>query len=892
VIFFKLDNFQEEIKKLGILKNTRLLDNAQHTEIKKILLSKVGNERSESVLRYTWSERKEKIMRYIIATLLGFSMLGGTALASHDSKPGDILYKVKKAQETIRLKLTINETDKAKLTTRFALERINELEKLSAVDQQNFDNTQKITASTIQAEAKQNAQTEVSQAINALKEVQIKLEAKGNTEAAQIIGDNIKKLEGSAKKQDIQIENNYLNAKPKIIANPAFSGTEIINGTASAKIGSYILSAPNTENINLTALNFKILPNTIGEQKVFQNLQAKVEGNAFGATFPEIEMRHNYTFYSSGSFIIPAGESITINLFADIVANSGAMEISPATTFTGCEGILAVSGGTLKCDEQISGQNITLKSAYTPSPVVAFEAMPYSLDFNLNKNLPPDGMLKDYLTLYFNSGSKVSWKAKSSAEWLIVPGSGISGNGEKIPITIGEEATKLKQGNYPASIVFSSNGPVEFLNKTIFVTLKVTEQTFSLRTSPNPSFTGNEIEVGSPRVKVGSYIISNPNSVDFQLAGLTFRIQPNGGESSFGSLQAIIENISLGIIPEVKPGVTQTFNSKLTIPAGTSVVVDLFADVLTDAELGKIFPATTFVSCGGFLATQPTIVAGCEEQVDGQSMTLKQHDTYTFANPIGLLISPAISKFTLKQGAPLSDYPTSQITFSVNPKKTVYWTAESTADWLNISPSGSSSSGQTVSIEIGKSAEKLAPGIHKAYIKFESVGPPIFLGQSIAVELTIEPKTSVINPTKNSAFADSEVAVGSANIKIGSYVLSATNAEDIKLNSLTFITQPKGGQKIFQNLQVKIEGVAFGKTVAEVVTGQTYQFTPGHPSTIPAGGSTVINLYADIFPNSELGTITPATILIGCEGYLATSGGNANCGEQINGQNITLKTPQ
>jgi hypothetical protein len=197
-----------------------------------------------------------------------------------------------------------------------------------------------------------------------------------------------------------------------------------------------------------------------------------------------------------------------------------------------------------------------------------------------------------------------------------------------------------------------------------------------------------------------------------------------------------------------------------------------------------------------------------------------------------------------------------------------------------------------VSIEIGKSAEKLAPGIHKAYIKFESVGPPIFLGQSIAVELTIEPKTSVINPTKNSAFADSEVAVGSANIKIGSYVLSATNAEDIKLNSLTFITQPKGGQKIFQNLQVKIEGVAFGKTVAEVVTGQTYQFTPGHPSTIPAGGSTVINLYADIFPNSELGTITPATILIGCEGYLATSGGNANCGEQINGQNITLKTPQ
>ncbi len=156
-------------------------------------------------------------MRYIIATLIGLSIVGGTAFAAGNAKPGDLLFPVKKAGEQLQLSFTASDQARAALQAKFAQERVDELTKINA----------EIAATTTPArvQAKAAAETEVHSALTTLQHVQAKLQAKGNATAAAAISQTIIRLQNK-----ISVEDQNGNSDPNRGQNrPGNQGQ--LNGT-------------------------------------------------------------------------------------------------------------------------------------------------------------------------------------------------------------------------------------------------------------------------------------------------------------------------------------------------------------------------------------------------------------------------------------------------------------------------------------------------------------------------------------------------------------------------------------------------------------------------------------------------------------------------------------
>ncbi|MBI4054136.1 MAG: hypothetical protein HY397_02280 [Candidatus Doudnabacteria bacterium] len=144
-------------------------------------------------------------MRYILATFIGLALVGGTAVASsNDALPGQPLYAFKRAKEKIQLTLTISQEGKAELQAERAIERLEELAALKA--QVQTDGSQG-SRSRIEAEAQAEAETQVRHAIEVLSEVEAKLEARGNVEAAAAIHQNILRIEAQTE-SEVQAKGN------------------------------------------------------------------------------------------------------------------------------------------------------------------------------------------------------------------------------------------------------------------------------------------------------------------------------------------------------------------------------------------------------------------------------------------------------------------------------------------------------------------------------------------------------------------------------------------------------------------------------------------------------------------------------------------------------------
>ncbi|GEM_PF-3111535 len=150
--------------------------------------------------RFTGQERRNNFMKYIISTLLGLSLLGGTALAAQNSKPGDILFPIKKAQERIAVSFAASAEQKAALEAKFANNRLEELNQIQAQAKADVQVQAEAKAEkngkkpAVKAKAEAEAKAEVKNAINVLTQVRANLEAKGNATAASSVGETLLKL--------------------------------------------------------------------------------------------------------------------------------------------------------------------------------------------------------------------------------------------------------------------------------------------------------------------------------------------------------------------------------------------------------------------------------------------------------------------------------------------------------------------------------------------------------------------------------------------------------------------------------------------------------------------------------------------------------------------------
>lgn len=196
-MIFNKKNFNREINWLKSLRTNRPeLNPLLKEQIKLKLLSKLGETKFEKS-RYITHERGINNMlsnvysKYVVAAVLAIVLVGGTAYASNDARPGDNLFPLKKATEKVQLALSASAKSKAEMHARIAEQRLEDIAKVSAEHK---------------TEAQTEAKVELATAIEVLTDIQAKLVARGNTTAADALATNIARLKTMAADQNFQIK--------------------------------------------------------------------------------------------------------------------------------------------------------------------------------------------------------------------------------------------------------------------------------------------------------------------------------------------------------------------------------------------------------------------------------------------------------------------------------------------------------------------------------------------------------------------------------------------------------------------------------------------------------------------------------------------------------------
>jgi hypothetical protein len=187
---------------IQLLKGTSQAESELHPlrkeQIRVSLIEQISGKISETNSlpeRYILQERGFRYMPYIASFLVAAVALGGTSVAASQANPGEVLFPVKKAQEVIRLRLATNENAQAQLRLKMVEERFEELAEITKEKESKPEDKDLVEAET-------ESKAEISNAIETLTRVQAKLEAKGNTQAAASIKENILKFESRVKVED------------------------------------------------------------------------------------------------------------------------------------------------------------------------------------------------------------------------------------------------------------------------------------------------------------------------------------------------------------------------------------------------------------------------------------------------------------------------------------------------------------------------------------------------------------------------------------------------------------------------------------------------------------------------------------------------------------------
>jgi hypothetical protein len=154
--------------------------------------------------------------------------------------------------------------------------------------------------------------------------------------------------------------------------------------------------------------------------------------------------------------------------------------------------------------------------------------------------------------------------------------------------------------------------------------------------------------------------------------------------------------------------------------------------------------------------------------------------------------------------------------------------------------------------------------------------------------LTISQTPFVGSP--NTSVGTQTYVRGKSNAKIASFSLSASSAEGIEVSSLTFnVNDGNFGNSLkLQNLYVKVGNNQWGNIVSTVSTNNTnYSFSGVTPFTIPAGGSVIVDVYADILQTSATGTYSSVVDLTSASAVGVVSRASQSL-SSVNGQNVVV----
>ncbi|KKS75924.1 MAG: LPXTG-motif cell wall anchor domain protein [Candidatus Azambacteria bacterium GW2011_GWA2_42_9] len=172
--------------------------------------------------------------------------------------------------------------------------------------------------------------------------------------------------------------------------NSAFGAGNIVKGQTAAKIGSFVLSASSAEGINVSTITL-----TSSSTFPFANLMIKVNGVQFGDNKGSLLAATDYTFAGTSPVLIPAGGSVTVDAYVDVLTSATALGSSTYVKLDSASavGALTASSQTLKTtggdnvdnSNDIAGQSFTVNTTGGTMTIAKDAASPASYQAVMGK---------------------------------------------------------------------------------------------------------------------------------------------------------------------------------------------------------------------------------------------------------------------------------------------------------------------------------------------------------------------------------------------------------------------------------------------------------------------------------------------------------------------------
>ena len=151
-----------------------------------------------------------------------------------------------------------------------------------------------------------------------------------------------------------------LAANALTVAKNTAVGTQVVaKGATNRKIGSYSLSASSAEGVTVSNLTVT----TSASSTNFQNLKVMVNGSQFGNTQGVLSASGAYSF-SGTPFTIAAGQTVYVDVYADVLSSTTANTYTAVTTLSGCSASGAVSFSAISCTST-AGHDVTVAGQTT-----------------------------------------------------------------------------------------------------------------------------------------------------------------------------------------------------------------------------------------------------------------------------------------------------------------------------------------------------------------------------------------------------------------------------------------------------------------------------------------------------------------------------------------------
>ncbi len=153
------------------------------------------------------------------------------------------------------------------------------------------------------------------------------------------------------------------------------------------------------------------------------------------------------------------------------------------------------------------------------------------------------------------------------------------------------------------------------------------------------------------------------------------------------------------------------------------------------------------------------------------------------------------------------------------------------------------------------------------------------------------PISAEVGPSLNTAFSSPTYnqCQGGSSLRVASFTVTAGSSQGMSLSRLTFDQDASANTLHLQNLVVKINGTQFGSTQSIIKRdGSSIVVSGSAPVNVPAGGSVIVDVYADILASSSGGEKKSVIDLKGWASAGALAGNPITFPGEIAGQNVTI----